>query len=157
MAPSKATPLGEVPATGKVPSTTPSLARNLLTVASPRLVTQMFAPSKAAAQGSFPTAKVPSTEPSLARNLLTVLAPKLTTHILAPSKANAIGVVPVVKLVVWFAPNQCRTASWLGFWVESTTPLCARTDVDIKTRQNDTVKRIVLNIVELLAKNKKSG
>src|SRR5215472_276071 len=85
LAPSKATPLGETPATGKVPSRAPSLALNLLTVQSPRLVTQTFAPSKAIAQGSFPTAKVPSTEPSLARNLLTVLAPKLTTHMLAPS------------------------------------------------------------------------
>ena len=56
--PSKATALGALP-TAKVPSTVPSVARSLVTVASPLLATQMLAPSKTTPSGEEPTAKRP--------------------------------------------------------------------------------------------------
>src|SRR5215467_6301542 len=50
--PSKAMPQGRTPV-GKVPRVAPSLARSLLTVLSPRFVTQMLAPSKGRISGDI--------------------------------------------------------------------------------------------------------
>jgi len=49
--------------------------------------TQRFAPSKAIASGSLPTAKVPRLIPSLARSLMTLEPVEFATQRFAPSKA----------------------------------------------------------------------
>src|SRR5262249_30505210 len=96
LAPSKTRPVGE--GVGIVDSIDPSLALSFITELSKRLVTQMFAPSKANAPGAVPTLKVPRDEPSLALSFVTVLSIKFATHILAPSKTGADGIRPTLKV-----------------------------------------------------------
>ena len=50
-------------------------------------VTQTFAPSKATANGKFPTLNVPSTAPSRTCSFVTVLLPLFVTQTLLPSNA----------------------------------------------------------------------
>jgi len=84
----------------KVPSTVPSLGRNLVTVPPSLSATQILVPSNATAVGFAPMAKSPSFLPSLARSLMTVPIPSLfiATHTLAPSNAIPRGSGPTPKI-----------------------------------------------------------
>jgi len=84
----------------------PSLARSLLTVLSRRLVTQIFAPSKAAYPGIFPTGNVPSNVPSLARILETELVGPPTAQMFCPSNARPLGRLSIGNVSTRFALYQ---------------------------------------------------
>ena len=109
--------LGAIPV-ANVPRVVPSLARNLVTLSLPKLVTQMLAPSKATPSGEVPTAYVPNAPPSQTRSLLTLLPALFATQMLAPSNAKPNGNCHT-NLAVRFALYQCKRAIWRKFIIGS--------------------------------------
>jgi hypothetical protein len=77
-------------------------------VLSRKFDTQIFAPSKARASGSLPTAKVPCSKPSLASNFVTLLPPAFTIQTLVPSNA--------IFTADWSEPH--RKGVTAGGWIE---------------------------------------
>src|SRR5437763_11268706 len=115
-----------------VSSTTPSLARSLVTVPLAELLldTQILAPSKVIQVGHDPAGNVPRFAPSLARSLVTIPSWEFVTQMLAPSKTRPNGPFPTGKLWIWKSPGSSGSA--LAAKGESTVR--PRNNTDISAR-----------------------
>src|SRR5947209_5941831 len=68
-----------------------------VTLLLPLLATHTLVPSKATADGEFPTAKLPTSAPVDATNSVTLLLPLIAIQIFVPSNAIPVGFSPTLN------------------------------------------------------------